>query len=142
MLRRAQVLIEVGNESAVEVFSGGWATNRETHALLMHPLALQVEYGFMLSLNWVPTAQNGVAEAISLPSREAIIRIAPVYFHSNIGRMGPFNVDVMCAASVLQSQVSDEVLPFLFLLRLHRLYRNGCFCAGCVHHTNYYGFIL
>ena len=57
---------------------------------------LQAEYGFMLSLKWIPTVENEVADAISRPSRQAIIRIAvwdEIY---------PFNVDlVACTVSVL-----------------------------------------
>ena len=38
--------------------------NRETHTRLVQLFALQVEYGFMLSLKWIPTEENAVADAI------------------------------------------------------------------------------
>ena len=58
VLRRAQVLIDVDNQSVVEAFNRGRAKNRETHALLVQLFELQVEHGFMLSLKWIPTAEN------------------------------------------------------------------------------------
>ena len=67
----------------------------------------------MLSLTRIPTAENGVADAISRPSRDTIIRIAPVAFKALYDEMSPLNVDLMaCAASVLRSPVSGEALPF------------------------------
>ena len=102
VLRRAQVLIDVDNQSVVRAFNRRRVKNRETHALLVQLFTLQVEHGFMLSLKWIPTAENGVADAISRPSRETIIRIAPVTFKALWDEIGPFNVDVMaCTASVL-----------------------------------------
>ena len=80
VLRRAQVLIDVGNQSVAGDFHRQRSKNREAHALLMQLFELQVEYGFMLSLKWIPTAENEVSEAISRPSRDAIIRIAPASF--------------------------------------------------------------
>ena len=68
------------NQSVVGAFNRGRAKNRETHALLVQSFEFQVEYGFMLSLKWIPTAENEVADAISRPSRDAIIRIAPASF--------------------------------------------------------------
>ena len=50
VLLRAQVLIDVGNQSVVGAFNRGRAKNRETHALLVRLFELQVAYGFMLSL--------------------------------------------------------------------------------------------
>ena len=69
VLRRMQDLIDVDGQSMVGAYNRGRAKNRETHALLMQLFALQVEHGFMLSLNWISTAENGVADAISRPSR-------------------------------------------------------------------------
>ena len=80
VLRRAQVLIDVNNQPVVGAFNRGRAKKRETKALLVQLFALQVEHGFMSSLKWIPTAENGVADAISRPSRDTIIRIAPVAF--------------------------------------------------------------
>ena len=48
VLRRAQVLIEVDNQSVVG-FNRVRAKNRETHALLVQLFALQMEHGFTLS---------------------------------------------------------------------------------------------
>ena len=70
VLRRALVLIDVDNQSVVGAFNRRRVKNRETHALLVQLFALQVEHGFMLSLKWIPTAENRVADAISRPSRE------------------------------------------------------------------------
>ena len=113
VLRRAQVLIEVDNQSVVGAFNRGRAKNRGTHALLVQLFALQVEHGFMLSLKWIPTAENEVVDAISRPSWDTIIPIAPVAFKALYDEMSPLNVDLMaCAASVLRSPVSGEALPF------------------------------
>lgn len=64
----------------VGAFNRGRSKNRETHPLLVRIFNLQVDYGFMLSLKWMPTAENGIAYASSRPSRDAIIRIAPAGF--------------------------------------------------------------
>ena len=112
VLRRAQVLIDVDNQSVVGVFNRGRVKNRETHALLVQRFALQVEYGFMLSLNWIPMAENGVADSISRPSRDTIIRIAPAAFRALWDEMGPFKVNLMaCTGSVMRSPVNGEALP-------------------------------
>ena len=112
VLRRAQVLTGVDNQFVVGAFSRGWAKNRKTHALLVQ-LFVQVEYGFMFSLKWIPTAENGVADAMSRPSREAIIHIAPAAFRAIRDEMGPFNLDLMAhTTSVLRSPDSGEALPF------------------------------
>ena len=113
VLRRAQFLIDVDNQSVVGAFNRERAKNRETHALLVQLLALPVKHGFMLSLKWIPTAENRVADAISRTSRDALIRIAPAAFRVMWDEMGPFNIDLMaCTASVLRSPVSAEALPF------------------------------
>ena len=79
----------------------------------MQLFALQVEYGFMLSLKWFPTAENGVADAISWPSRNVIVHIAPAAFRAIWDEMGSFNVHLMAwTASVLRFPVSGEILPF------------------------------
>ena len=112
-LRRAQVLIDVDNQSVVGALDRGRALNRETHALLVQLFEIQVEYCFMWSLEWIPRAENGVADAISRPSREAIIRIAPASFKGVWAELGPFNVDLMaCTASVLRSALTGGALPF------------------------------
>lgn len=120
VLRRAQVLIDVDNQSVVGAFHRGRAKQPRDarlvgamHALLVQLFELQVEYGFILSLKWIPTAENEVADATSRPSREAIIRTAPAAFKAVWDEIGPFSVDLMaCTASVLRSSVNGEALPF------------------------------
>ena len=103
VLRGAQVLINVDNQSVVRAFNRGRAKNREIHSLLVQLFELQVECGFMQSLKWIPTAENGIADAISRPSRETTVRIAPAAFETVWDEMGPFNADLMaCTASVVQ----------------------------------------
>ena len=124
VLRRAQVLIEVDNQSVVGAFNRGRAKNRGTHALLVQLFALQVEHGFMLSLKWIPTAENEVVDAISRPSWDTIIPIAPVAFKALWDATGPFNVDLMaCAASVLRSPVIGEALLFFSVHSRWRFFR-------------------
>ena len=74
-LRRAQVSIDVDNEAVVGAFNRGRAENRDAHDLLIQLFNLQVSHEFMLSLKWIPTAENGVADAISRPSRDELIRL-------------------------------------------------------------------
>ena len=113
VLRGAQVLINVDNQSVVRAFNRGRAKNREIHSLLVQLFELQVECGFMQSLKWIPTAENGIADAISRPSRETTVRIAPAAFETVWDEMGPFNADLMaCTASVVQPPLSGEALPF------------------------------
>ena len=125
------MLIDVDNRSVVGAFSRGRARNRETHALLVQLFELQVEYCFMLWLKWIPTAENGVADAISRPSRETIIRVAPAAFMGVWAELGPFNVDLMaCAASVMRFPLTGEALPLFFLsVRLCWFRRGRCVCA-------------
>ena len=113
VLRRAQVLIDLDNQSVVGAFKLRRDKNRETHALMMQQFELQVEYGSMLSLKGVSAAANEVASVISRPSREAIIRIAPASFKAVWDEIGPFNGNRMtCTASVLRSPLIREALPF------------------------------
>ena len=62
-------------------FRKGRANDLVSHALLVQLFELQVEFCFMLSLKWVPTADNGITDAISRPSRESVIRLQPRAFH-------------------------------------------------------------
>ena len=113
VLRPAQVLSEVDNQSVMGVFNRRKAKNSETRALLVKRLALKVEHGFILSLKWMSTAETEAADAISRPSRYAIVRIAPAAFRVLWDDMGPFNTNLMASgASMLQSSVSGEALPF------------------------------
>lgn len=61
-------------------FTRGRARDPEAHALLVKLFELQVEYEFLLSLKWIPSAANVVADDISRPSREGIVRLKPMVF--------------------------------------------------------------
>lgn len=113
VLRRAQVLMDVDSQAVEGAFNRGRSRNRVLHELLIQLFDLQVEYGFMLSLKWVPTAENVIADAISRPSREAIIQLLPDAFRRLWEAMGPFDIDLMaCTASVPTSPVTGRSLPF------------------------------
>ena len=112
-LRRAQVSIDVDNEAVVGAFNRGRAKNRDAHDLLIQLFDLQVSHEFMLLLKWIPTAENGVADAISRPSRDELIRLKQEAFEIVWDALGPFNIDWMaCSASVQRSPVTGEPLPF------------------------------
>ena len=112
-LQRAHVLIDVDNTAVCGSFNRGRARDPETHALLVRLFELQVEYEFMLSLKWVPSAANVVADDISRPSREGIIRLNPAAFQALWADMGPFTIDLMASdASAQRIPESDVVLPF------------------------------
>lgn len=111
--RRTQVLIDVDYQPVVSSFNRGRAKNRVWHEFLVALYDLQIEYGFLLSLSWVPTASNGVADAISWRSREAVVQLAPAAFRSLWEALGPFNIDLMaCAASAQCSPDTGAQLPF------------------------------
>lgn len=79
----------------------------------MQLFALQVEYEFLLSLKWVPSATNDVADSISRPSRESIIRLKPDAFRRVWDELGPFNVDLMASdASVQRVPADGRALQF------------------------------
>ena len=112
-LRRAQVLINVDNQSVVGAFKRGRAKDRDTHALLVNLFGLQAEYGFLLALRWIPTAANGVADAISRPSRESIVRLQSDTFRWVWDELGPFNIDLMASTESAQRiPRSTSTLPF------------------------------
>lgn len=99
-LRRAQVRIGVDSQSVVGAFKRGRAKDSVTHALLTQLFDLQVAHDFLLTLKWIPTASNAVADSISRPSRESIIRLHPDAFQVVWNELSPFNIDLMaCAAS-------------------------------------------
>ena len=101
------------NQIVMDALNTKRPKNRGTHALLVRPFELQVAYGFMLSLKWIPTAVKEVADAISWPSRDVILRIAPASFQVVWDAMGPFKIHLMaCTASVLGSPLTRESLPF------------------------------
>lgn len=112
-LRRAQVFIDVDSQSVVGSFGRGRAKNRDMHNLLIDMFDLQIAYDFLLSLKWVPTAANGVADAISRPSRETLVQLSTPAFNQLWADLGPFNVDLMaCTASAQRSPVTGVTLPF------------------------------
>ena len=132
------MLIDMNNPSVVGGFNRGRARNRETHALLVQLFELQVEYYFMLSLKWIPTAEHGVADAISRPSREAIISIAPAAFKVLRVEMSPFNVDLMaCTASVVRSPSNKGCTSLLLSVRLRWFRRDRRVCARCFYRARY-----
>lgn len=67
---------------------------------------------FMLSLKWVPTTENEIADAIPRPSSEAIVRLIPAVFKPREA-FGPFDIDIMaCTASAQISPYLGSHLPF------------------------------
>ena len=61
----------------------------------------------------MPTAANGVADAISRPSRETLVQLSQVAFRRLWAALGPFNIDLMaCAASAQRSPNTGVQLPF------------------------------
>ena len=64
-LRHAQVLINVDNQSRVGAFKRGRAKNSETHALLVQLFDLPVAFGFLLTVKWIRTASNEIADGFS-----------------------------------------------------------------------------
>ena len=112
-LRRAQVFVDVDNQSVVEEFKRGRAKDPGTQALLVQLFDLQVEQGFMLTLKWVATAANGIADAISRPSRESIFRLHPGAFGNVWEALSPFSIDLMASTASAQSiPGSSHTLPF------------------------------
>ena len=112
-LRRAQVLIDVDSQAVVGSFNRGRAKNRDLHELLIDMFDLQISYDFLLSLTWVPTAANGVADAISRPSRETLVQLGAAALSQLWAKFGPFNIDLMaCTASAQRSPDTGAALPF------------------------------
>eukprot|EP00903_Cladosiphon_okamuranus_P006823 g6648.t1 len=100
---RAQVLIDADNTAVFGGFKRGRAKDPETHALMVRLFELQVQYEFLLSLQWVPSVANGAADAISRPFRRLW------------EALGPFDADLMASdASAQQDPFSGAVLPLFF----------------------------
>lgn len=113
VLRRAQVLMDVDSRAVEGAFNRGRSKNRVLHELLIQLFDLQIEYGFMLSLTWVPTAENVIADAISRPSREVVTQLLPAAFQRLWDAMGPFDLDLMaCTSSAQASPITGLRLPF------------------------------
>ena len=90
------------------------------HDLLINMFDLQISYDFLLSLTWVPTAANGVADAISRLSRETLVQLGTAAFHQLWADFGPFSIDLMaCAASAQRSPDTGGCgAPFLLEILL------------------------
>ena len=112
VLRRGQVRIDVDNQAVVGSFNRGRAKNRAAHDLLIQMFNLQIDYGFLLSLKWIPTAENAVADAISRPSRDTIIRLKREAFLTLDRLFGPFNIDLMACSASAQRSRQNTPLPF------------------------------
>lgn len=69
-LRRTQVFMDGNNEFVVGAFNRRRSKNRVTYDLLIRLFDLQVQNDFVLSLQWITTANDGVAATISRPSRD------------------------------------------------------------------------
>ena len=111
-MRRAQVLTDIDNQSVVGAFKRGRAKDPVTHASLIQLFDLQVAYGFLLTLKWIPTASNAMADAISRPSRESIIRLRPDALQAVCNELGPFTIDLMAStASAQRIPQSARTLP-------------------------------
>ena len=67
-LRRAQIYVDVDNKSVVGPFRKGRAKDPVRHGLLVTIFTLQVEFGFLSTLEWAPITENGIADAISGPA--------------------------------------------------------------------------
>ena len=129
-LRRAQVLIDVDNKSVVGAFKRGRARDHETHALLVQLFELQVEYGFMLSLKWVLTAANGVADAISRPSRELKSRSRRTPLRSCGTPWVCLTFFRWLPGRGLSASWYGGV-AIIFPIRLRELVEGGCLVLGC-----------
>jgi len=58
----------------------------------------QVTQGFWVSLNWVPTADNNAADAITRSSTFDIVRLRPTRFQELQASCGDFTVDLMASS--------------------------------------------
>ena len=67
--------------------------------MLVQRFDLQVEHGFMLTLKWIPSAANGIADATSRPSRESFFRLHPGTFRIMWEALGPFSIDLMASTA-------------------------------------------
>ena len=131
-LRRAQVFVDVDNQSVVGAFKRGRAKDPGTHALLVQRFDLQVEHRFMLTLRWIPTAANGIADAISQPSRESIIGRHPRAFRIVWEALGPFSIDLMAStASSQRIPGSSPHAAVLLTVRVSGIFGGRRVSAGC-----------
>ena len=124
-LRRAQVLIDVYNQSVVDAFKRGQAKDPETNALLFQIFELQVDVGFLLTLKWIPTASNEIADAISQQPRELIF--ATRHLSDDVERAGPVLYRPYGIHSVRAARPSES--PYIVVCITVR-YR-GLFGSAC-----------
>ena len=105
--------MDVDNMAVRGSFNRGRARDPETHGLLVKLFDLQVAHDFFLSLQWVPSAANGVADAISRPSRETVVCLMQAAFQALRDIMGPFDVDLMASdVSVQRHPFTGIAFPF------------------------------
>lgn len=78
-LRRMQVLMD-GDNKLVGRIQPRALQKPVTHELLIRLVDLQIQYGFMPSLKWIPIAANGVAEAIWRPPSDTVMQLMPAAF--------------------------------------------------------------
>lgn len=113
MLRRVQVLIRADSSAVGGAFSRGRGKNRDAHTLLIRLFELLVEHAVLVSLKWIPTTDNTVADAISRRLRGSIIRLSAAVSRALWVELAPLKVDLMaCSASVQKSPASGFTLPF------------------------------
>jgi len=105
--------MDVDSQAVQGAFNRGRSKNRVIHDVLIQLFDLQIQYEFMLSLKWVPTNDNVVADAISRPSRDSIIQLLPQAFQVLWETFGPFDIDLMaCTTSAQLSPQTGDRLPF------------------------------
>lgn len=113
-LRRVQVSW-VGTTSRFwELSTSGAPKKRVTPDLLVRLLDFQLKHGFMLPLKWVPTAANGVADAISRPSRDTVMQLVSAAFRRVWDTLGPFKIDLMACTAALKRlpRTGDPLFSF------------------------------
>ena len=71
-----------------------------------------LQHEFWLSLRWVPTTENGIADAITIPSREEIVGPTAQAFQRLWGDSGEFTVDLMLSTQSAQVTPGGTRLPF------------------------------
>lgn len=92
----------------VDVFNRGRSQNPITHALIVKLFDLQVAEGLWLSLRWVPTANNGVVDAITHPGRGAIIRLRQAAYQRLPDDFGNITVDLMAPSETLRQASTGQ----------------------------------
>ena len=104
-LRRDQVLMDVDNRATVDAFRKGRSSNLVTHAMLVSLFELQVAHGFWLTLRWVPSAENAVADNTTRPGRQETVCLKPAAFERLRQFFGDFTVDLVASSENAQYKV-------------------------------------